>query len=851
MTIRRYVAVALAVWMIWTAFAGLSLRALPPHVVAAGIFGPGNDVSTGTSNAANVVGRFAYYSTTAPGYTVLTTADSYTPADGTNPAFAATDVGAAWDWFDGDAVVVVVETLRGVGGWADRNFTTSVDGVLRVGATVQDFGNGTLEPLPSPTVGSGADWVDLSWTGLADAHGNVVSYVLYDGATSVATVNQGANPSHNATGLSAGSHCFTLSVNYRRDTSGGVFETVGRSEPVCRTLTGSAPSIVSTTPSSGAGNVALGAGIEVQFSEAIDTVTLTYQINPALVVTPVWSVANTRVNLTHGGLTQCTVYTVTITQARDVDGNSLVPGPVPNPWSFTTICPAPYIVSTVPVAGATGVPRATAIRITFSEAIQPATFTYISTPALASPSALWSGGNTVVTISHTGLQGGGAYTFQVTGAQDLDGNSLVPGPVPNPFGFTANTPPTALLTAPGAGVCRTGSADLTISWTMSDPETGPAQLRVWLNYTDGVTTTPIPGIQGTTGHSASDSFAWSTPLVDVVVQIRILVLDGSGDSATGASPDVQIDSTPPTATLTQPTPSATNVPTNLPIRITFSEPMDKAATEAAFSITPAVAGLVYAWSNADSVLWINHSAFSPSTAYAVTVGTGARDDCSPGLALAAALQGTFNTGAGARVPGPPTGVQVSSTTSAISVSWVAPTTWSDGTALNPSVDLSGYKVYRSPTEGGTKTEIGNPTTTSFTDPNVVAGNRYCYWVTALDATLGESDFSSPAQCGTVPTAGAPGLDPLVVIIPIAVVLGLVGLFLLLRRKKSAPSEAPAAPASEPGRPAGETQRESGEPKPTVGGETDRGRSGEFISCPNCGTMVKPTDAECFVCGTKL
>jgi len=89
MTIRRYVAVALAVWMIWTAFAGLSLRALPPHVVAAGIFGPGNDVSTGTSNAANVVGRFAYYSTTAPGYTVLTTADSYTPADGTNPAFAA------------------------------------------------------------------------------------------------------------------------------------------------------------------------------------------------------------------------------------------------------------------------------------------------------------------------------------------------------------------------------------------------------------------------------------------------------------------------------------------------------------------------------------------------------------------------------------------------------------------------------------------------------------------------------------------------------------------------------------------------------------------------------------------
>ena len=26
---------------------------------------------------------------------------------------------------------------------------------------------------------------------------------------------------------------------------------------------------------------------------------------------------------------------------------------------------------------------------------------------------------------------------------------------------------------------------------------------------------------------------------------------------------------------------------------------------------------------------------------------------------------------------------------------------------------------------------------------------------------------------------------------------------------------------------------------------------KFVPCPNCGTMVKPTDAECFVCGAKL
>src|SRR5881296_1782601 len=141
MTRRGWMVLALVVWLIVLAFRGVSVSALPNHVVAGGVYGPGRDVSSGPSNAANSAGM-KFYSTNQPSYQIIPGTDSYTPADNTNPALFARDVGNFWSWVDGDEIVAVVETTRGFNGWTSVNSTTSIDAILTTGASVQDIGDG-------------------------------------------------------------------------------------------------------------------------------------------------------------------------------------------------------------------------------------------------------------------------------------------------------------------------------------------------------------------------------------------------------------------------------------------------------------------------------------------------------------------------------------------------------------------------------------------------------------------------------------------------------------------------------------------------------------------------------------
>src|SRR5437773_335571 len=137
---KAWKAIALVVWLLVLTFGGIAVSALPNHVVSGGVFGPGGDMSSGAANPANAAGM-VFYSTTQPSYSVLTGADSYTPASGTEPALFGKDVGASWTWTAGDELVAVVETVRGVNGWAGVNSTTGIDALLQTGATVQDIGN--------------------------------------------------------------------------------------------------------------------------------------------------------------------------------------------------------------------------------------------------------------------------------------------------------------------------------------------------------------------------------------------------------------------------------------------------------------------------------------------------------------------------------------------------------------------------------------------------------------------------------------------------------------------------------------------------------------------------------------
>ena len=84
------------------------------------------------------------------------------------------------------------------------------------------------------------------------------------------------------------------------------------------------------------------------------------------------------------------------------------------------------------------------------------------------------------------------------------------------------------------------------------------------------------------------------------------------------------DTTPPTVSSTSPSNGATNVPVTIDIEITFSEDMDKTATEGAFSISPCVAG-TKSWPANNILRFDPGSDLAYITSYTVTISTAAKD----------------------------------------------------------------------------------------------------------------------------------------------------------------------------------------------------------------------------------
>jgi len=101
------------------------------------------------------------------------------------------------------------------------------------------------------------------------------------------------------------------------------------------------PYIVSTTPADNSLGVSIGEPITIEFSEAINRVSFNFNLTPWVPLSAFWQNDRT-VRLSH---TQpfliCRRYFADVRTARDMQTMELVPGPVPNPWNFTTDCRFP------------------------------------------------------------------------------------------------------------------------------------------------------------------------------------------------------------------------------------------------------------------------------------------------------------------------------------------------------------------------------------------------------------------------------------------------------------------------------------------------------------------------------
>ena len=174
--------------------------------------------------------------------------------------------------------------------------------------------------------------------------------------------------------------------------------------------------------------------------------------------------ANTAIFAPTANLLPSTQYTATInTTAQSTAGSALASNYV---WSFTTGLTAditpPTVTVTLPASGATGVPTNEIITATFSKVMNPATITAAGTFTVAVAGAggaavpgtvSWAGSTATFTPT-ANLAPSTQFTATITNAaQDLSGNALVAGAVPNPWSFTTGTgpnttPPTITLTSP-------------------------------------------------------------------------------------------------------------------------------------------------------------------------------------------------------------------------------------------------------------------------------------------------------------------------------------------------------------------------------------------------------------------
>jgi Ice-binding-like/Bacterial Ig-like domain len=244
------------------------------------------------------------------------------------------------------------------------------------------------------------------------------------------------------------------------------------------TTNSTAPTVIATVPAADATLVPTNSNVTATFSKAMDPSTITATGTFTLAVAGAGGAAvpgtvqyaGTIATFTPtSALTAATEYTATITTAaKDLTGNALAANFV---WSFTTGAgpntAAPTITLTNPADLGTGVTLNTAVNATFSEAMNPTTVLAPGTFTLAVTGVGGAAGAPVAgTVTYdvnsdiatftplANLAPNTNYTATVSNAaEDVGGNPLAAGMVPNPWSFMTGT--TLGQLAPDLGAAAT------------------------------------------------------------------------------------------------------------------------------------------------------------------------------------------------------------------------------------------------------------------------------------------------------------------------------------------------------------------------------------------------------------
>ena len=256
---------------------------------------------------------------------------------------------------------------------------------------------------------------------LKDSSNNTVSAtVSYSTFNNTATLNPNSN-------LVAGT-TYTASLTGVRSSGGTTMATTTWSF-TAGTADTTAPTASSLSPSSGVSGVPVASNVTATFSEDVQASTISFVLKAGtttIATVTTYDVASRVVTLDPtANLTPGTTYTVTLSGAKDLSGNTMTT----TTWSFTTaaVDTAPTASSPSPASGATGVVLASNVTATFNKAVLPSTISFVLTAGSTTVPATvtYDVASHIVTLDPTAnLSPGTTYTATLSGAQDISGNTM-------------------------------------------------------------------------------------------------------------------------------------------------------------------------------------------------------------------------------------------------------------------------------------------------------------------------------------------------------------------------------------------------------------------------------------------
>jgi hypothetical protein len=425
------------------------------------------------------------------------------------------------------------------------------------------------------------------------------------------------------------------------------------------------PTVLSTTPASGAAGVRIGQVLSATFSKAMNAATITQStftltaaggasIGGAVLYTATGSVASFTPNT---NLAYNTVYTATITiGATDTTG---VPLASNYSWTFTTGA-GPVVLSTTPANGATGVPVNQVLSATFNKAMNcatlatPATNFTVTGPGSTNVAGTVSCAGAVATFTPSAILATNTlYTAKITtAATDTTGLPLAVNYVWSFRTVSGPTTPTVIATTPSNGATAV-----------------PVNQAVTATFNGAMNATTITGttftlkaggvsVTGVVTYVAGGSVATFTPAASLTASTvyTATITTGAQDLGGNAlasnfvwtfTTAASTDATRPTVVLTIPLNAATGVPINQVVSATFSKAMNAATINSTtFTVTgpgtTPVTGLVAYASVGNTATFTPAASLAINTLFTATITTGAQDLA--GNAVAVNYVWTFTTG---------------------------------------------------------------------------------------------------------------------------------------------------------------------------------------------------------------